>query len=107
MKARLTQTMRVSKLLIGKDPDVVIEDNLPYKVEGTVIDDPLAYRLVHAGLAVAEDDECQARVDELNAERPGTAGKLAAAHNAYLEDQRARMEELEDEAFDQELEDEE
>lgn len=106
MKARLTQTMRVSRLL-RDDPDVVIEDGLPYKTEGTVIDHPQAYRLVHGGLAVAEDDECRQKVEELSTVRPKHIGKLAEAHNRYLEDQKAAMEEIEDERFEAQLQEDE
>ena len=105
MKARLTQTMRVSKITAKLEPkEVVWEDGIPYKSEGTIIDHPQAYRLVHGGLATPEDDECRECAEAMDAERPKLIGKLAAAHNRYLEENQAAMDEAMDAEFEAQLE---
>ena len=99
MKARLLHTVPASR---NADPASVIEENgIKYLPEGTIIDHPDAYRLVHGGHAEAADDECAAAAAKLD---PKTKGLMRKAHDQLMQVHRDAQEELLNEIYEEELE---
>lgn len=99
MKARLLHTVPASP---KADPALVIEENgIKYIPEGTIIDHPDAFRLVHGGHAEAADDECAAAAAELN---PKSKGLMRKAHDQLMQQHKDAQEELLNEIYEEELE---
>jgi len=99
MKARLLHTLEASR---KADPALVVEeDGVKYLPEGTIIDHPDAYRLVHGGHAEAADEECAAAAAELN---PKTKGLMRQAHDQLMQQHKDAQEELLNEIYEEELE---
>lgn len=99
MKARLLHTLPASP---KADPaSVVVENGIGYLPEGTIIDHPDAYRLVHGGHAEAADDECAAAAAELD---PKSKGALRASHDRLMKQHMDAQEELLNEIYEEELE---
>lgn len=98
MKARLLVTCQAAPSAEKHvDPECIITDvdGRRFLPEGTIIDHPDAFRLVHGGFAEAADDECQKAADAL---LPKSRGALRRNHDKLMKQFNEEQEEVMNEA---------
>ena len=88
MKAKLLQTMPAGPT--APDSMCHIELGRRFLMAGTIIDHPDCWRLVHGGIAEAEDAECKAKIAGLD---QTNAGVMRRVHNRIMKEMAESQEE--------------
>ena len=93
MKCRLLFVMEAGPS--APDDICVVEDGVRFVPAGGVIDNPDAWKLVHAGHAESVDDECREKVATLDRK---TIGLMRQVHNRITENMEDFQDEKQEEA---------
>ena len=101
MKCKLLYDMEAGPT--ASDDICTCENGKRFVLAGTVIDHPEAFLLVHAGHAESADEECTARVSEMDQSQ---SGKQREVHERIMREQSEFREEMEASELEEE-EDEE